>query len=277
MATKLCENEIHQEIIGKLMDKEDCLSYSSLCAFIDSPKTFIDYKLGKKEQTDAMLYGAMLHCLILEPHDFFNRYFCIDDTDKCEEIGGAKPRATKAYKEWHSGMTANAGKKTIIKPGEYEHAKIVAENVLHNRASRKVLSMAKNHEQKVEWEYINFKFKGFIDGEDEVIIDIKSMADACKKKAQREIVDNKHYLQAAMYLTARGVDKDYYIIAVDKKGGVSVHLLNKQLIAQGKQEYKFYVNKFNECILDDAWNQSYDFYADRWDGIYTAEKPGWMY
>jgi hypothetical protein len=57
-------------IISGLMSGESHLSYSSLKAFKKSPIDFINYKMGKKETTDAMLFGSMLHCLVLEPQDF---------------------------------------------------------------------------------------------------------------------------------------------------------------------------------------------------------------
>src|ERR1700722_5883559 len=85
-------------IIEMIMRGDMMLSYTALANFIDSPKDFADYKLQKKEPTKAMIYGSMVHCLVLEPRDFLNRYYPLDDEMICMEIGGAKPRATKKYK-----------------------------------------------------------------------------------------------------------------------------------------------------------------------------------
>lgn len=272
------EINVTEQIIGGLMSHESHLSYSSLSAFKEAPSVFINYKIGKKEQTDAMLFGAMLHCLVLEPQDFFNRYHCLEDGDICNQIGGAKPRATKAYKEWKEVAIQEAGDKIIVETNDYLAAKIIASNVLHNRASRKILDLGWQHETPVEWEFKNFKFKGFIDGMgDKVIFDLKTCADAEPDKFQREIMQRGYYLQAAMYLYATGQMRDYYIIGVDRKGGVSVHKLEMALIEHGMTEYNKLLDKFNECILKDAFDQSYDFWADRFDGIYDAEKPAWLY
>ncbi len=265
-------------IINSLMSGESWLSYSSLKAFKKSPIDFINYKLGKKETTDAMLFGSMLHCLVLEPNDFDSRYHCLDDTDICNQIGGAKPRATNKYKEWKETALADAGDKVLVETNDYISAKIIASNVLHNRASRKILDICWEHEKGIEWEFKNFKFKGFIDGLGiGAICDLKTCQDADPEFFQRDIIKNCYHIQAAMYLYAEGKMQDYYIIAVDRKGGVSVHKLRMELIEQGMKDYNELLDKFNFCILRDAFDQSYDFHSKRFDGIFDMEKPKWMY
>lgn len=254
------------------------MSYSSICAFMENPEKFIEYKTGQKEQTESMLYGAMLHCLVLEPSEFEKRYHCLDDEAICAQIGGAKPRGTKLYKEWKEAALGEANGRIIVQTDDYISAKIAAESVLKNRASRKVLNLAPQREVKIEWEYKNFKFLGFKDGEgDNAIFDLKSMPDADWQVVQREIIKRKLYIQAAMYEYGTGSYKDYYIIAVDKMKGVSVHKLHQKLIEKGMEEYDDILNKFNLCILDDRFNESYDFHSDRHDGIFICEPPKWMY
>ncbi|MBS1915703.1 MAG: PD-(D/E)XK nuclease-like domain-containing protein [Bacteroidetes bacterium] len=278
MEALLTDNDLIEVIVSNLLKGESHLSYSSLSQFKDSPKSFIEYKLKRKEQTDAMIYGAMVHCLVLEPEDFPNRYLAIDDTDICNNIGGAKPRATKQYKEWWADQEAQAGDRIIIEPQQYIHAKIVADQVRFNRASGWVLNQCFEREKPVEWEFKNFKFKGYVDGcSERVVFDLKTCADAETKKFQREIISMNYYLQAAMYLYALGGIRDYYIIAVDKLGGTSVHKLHPHLIEHGMNEYDKLLDKFNECILEDKWNESYDFWSDRFHGDFIAEKPGWLY
>lgn len=268
-----------ETIVNRLMSHEDHLSYSSLSAFRECPKDFINYKLGDKEETDAMRYGAMLHCLVLEPQDFENRYYILDDATICIQIGGAKPRATNAYKEWKAGIIEEASGKIIVEPGEYQTAKITADNIHYNRASRKILDICPQREKPVEWEYMNFRFKGYKDGEGErAIFDLKVMPDANPEKVDREIVNRWLYVQAAMYIYGTGEGaKDYYIIAVDKKSGICVKQLHKNLIEQGMDEYDKLIKQFNHCILTDAWDQSYDFWSERYDGIHVCEKPAWLY
>jgi hypothetical protein len=71
--------------------------------------------------------------------------------------------------------------------------------------------------------------------------------------------------------------RSYHIIAVDKLGGISVHTLNERLLRHGIQEYGYYMRRFNYAILTEAWDQSYDFWSDQWDGLFQCDKAGWMY
>lgn len=267
-----------EEIIRKLMNRESWLSYSSISAFKESPKDFIDYKTGERKETDAMIYGSMVHCLVLEPDDFENRYHPLDDSSICLEIGGAKPRATNKYKEWLTAQKKLAGDKSIVSPDDYRHARIIAANVRFNRASRKVLDMAEEKEKPIEWDFKNFQFKGYIDGYGKrAIFDLKTCPDASPSKFHRDIISNGYYLQAAMYRMGMQTSNPYFIIAVDKNGGISVHQLDDDLIEYGLIEYTKLCDRFNECILSDSWSQSYDFWAERFDGIYRADKPARFY
>jgi hypothetical protein len=280
--------ELMAPIIKGLMDGSVMLSYTALSNFIDSPKDFADYKLQKKEPTKAMIFGSMMHCLVLEPGDFLNRYYPLDDEMICAEIGGAKPRATKKYKEWKALQQEIANGKTIVSPQDYIHAKVIAQNIIHNRAAARIMRLCPRKEQPIEWEYLNFWFRGFIDLEgDEDIADLKKMPDANRKKVDREIKARKLYLQAVMYALGSKAKaekegrpwkpKNHHIIAVDTLGGVCVYTFDKRLLEYGMQEYEHYVKKFNYAILTEAWDQSQDFYSERWDGTFICEKSGYMF
>lgn len=265
-------------LVAKLMSGEGHLSFSSLKAFAESPAKFVEYKMAKPEPTDAMIFGKMLHCLILEPHEFEARYMCLDDTDICVSIGGAKPRATKAYKEWKAVALAEAGDRELVETNDYYMARKMANAVRDNRASAKILALCPEHEKGIEWEFKNFQFKGFIDGRGEKAkLDIKVCTDASPRKFQRTIVEEKYYLQGAMYTYAEGEDVPYYNIAVDRSCGVSVHKLHQNLLEHGMNEYNTLLDRFNECILKDHWDRSHDFYSELYDGTFVCEKPGWLF
>jgi exodeoxyribonuclease VIII len=267
-----------EEMTAQLLRGEMKLSYSALCAFKESPAKFIEYKMKQKVTTDAMIFGSMVHCLILEPQDFYNRYFTFDDSAKVAEIGGGNPRNTKAYKEWKASAIADAGERIVVDPGDFESAQIIARNITNNRAAAKVLRLCPRHEKPIEWDYKNFKFHGFIDGDgDEATFDLKICADASPKKFLRTIYDMDYHMQGAMYQCGNERVKRHYMIAADRSGGVSVHLLVDKLIEKGMEEYDRLVGKFNECILSDAWDHNYDFWSDRYDGIFQAEPANWMF
>ena len=265
------------QLIDDLMNGRKLLSFSSLKAFRNTPIDFVNYVLQKPEQTDAMFLGTVIHCLVLEPEKFAERYTVMDDTAKVAEIGGGNPRNTNVYKEWKANFLANA-KGKIITIKIHEQAKAITNNIIYNRAASKVLSLCPTREKYIEWQFKNFGFRGYIDlyGE-KVMADLKLVPDASPRKAQRTIMERWIYGQASMYLSAEGLIVPFYIIAFDRKGGVSVHKIDKSLIEHGLEEYETVVDKFNECLLKENFNQSFDFWAENYDGIYVCDKPAYLY
>lgn len=263
------------------------LSYSALSCFIDSPKDFSDYKLKERVETPAMVYGSMVHCLVLEPGDFLKRYFPLDDADICDQIGGAKPRATKKYKEWKFGQSELANGRIIVSPNEYAHAKTVAYNVRTNRASANLLRLCPHREQGVEWEYLGLFWHGFIDmyGDDD-INDLKTMPNANREVVDREIKKRRLYLQHCLYrmgdkarcevLGIPWKKKRHHVTAVDKLGGVSVHEMAEPLMDYGMEELEFYTKRFCYAYTIEAWDQSQDFYGHPFTGRFVCEKSGYQ-
>lgn len=265
-------------LISDLMSGEKTLSFSSLKAFRNSPSDFIDYVFREKKETEAMLLGKLIHCLVLEPEHFDERYTVMDDTEIMATLADSgNPRNTKVYKEWKAQFLATCFGE-VISLKLKQQAEIIAGNITHNRAACKVLNLCPKREQKIEWQYKNFGFKGYYDlGGEKVRADIKKVPDASPRAAQSTIIKMWYHGQAAMYLTAEKVILPFYIICCDAKGGVSVHKLDKSLIEQGLEDYSKLVDKFNECLLKERFNESYDFFAESYDGIYLCDKPAYMY
>lgn len=257
-----------QRLIEGLIRKETHLSYSSLSAFAESPKHFIEHKLRERTQTPSMFYGNVVHTLILEPEMFDSRYAVMPECD----------RRTKAGKEMYAQFEADNEGKAIITQDILEDAQRAQMSVKTNFPANSIISKCPQKEVSVEWEYENFKFMGRLDMKGERIAgDLKTCADASPRKFQRDIIAMDYHLQAAMYLKGIGEIIPYYIVAVDKAGGVSVHLLEKALIEVGFERYKILMEKLNTCILLDGWSKSYDFYSERYDGVFMCDKPAYLY
>lgn len=254
------------------------LSFSSIKAFRQSPRDFLDYQFRQREQTDAMKLGVLIHCLVLEPGQFDQRYTVMDDSEKVDEIGGGNPRATNLYKAWKAEFLATS-KGEVVPLKTFQQAQVISGNIIHNRASAKVLSICDGQsEEHIEWDYKNFKFHGYIDKSgSKAILDIKLVPDASPRKAQRTIIDMWYHGQAAMYSTGKGLRLPYYILCADRKGGVSVHKIDKSLLDHGLQEYSDVIDKFNECLFKENFNQSYDFWSEQYDGIFVVDKPAYLY
>jgi hypothetical protein len=137
-------------------------------------------------------------------------------------------------------------------------------------------------EQSCEMEHKNFIFRGFIDKLfPTYAIDIKTCPDAEKKKFQRTILDKGYYIQAAIYKLFYPQIQEFYFIAVDKIGGISVHRIEKGLMRQGMHDFNELCNSFNHCFLTDGFDRSFDYWAEvrdnKWDGIFDCERGYGMY
>jgi len=264
------------ELISKVKGKELRLSYSAISQFKKSPRSFIDYKMQKKEQTDAMRLGSIVHCLVLTPSLFDSTYFLLDDQEKVKEIGGGNPRATKVYKEWKAGEVEKAGEKTIISFDEYNQAAIMADCVLNNSSSKRILDACPEREVKVEFEINGLPFVSFIDAKgNDCILDLKICSDADPKKFQRTIINDGYYLQGGVYSVAIEELKPYYIIAVDRTGAVSVHLLMESLIEHGMNELDRLTREFNKCVEKNDFHCSYEYRTN--SGVYPIDKPPYAF
>lgn len=66
--------------------------------------------------TSSMNLGTAVHCAILEPFDYDDRFAVLDDDLICLEVGGKRPTSTSKYKEWLAEFESeNKGKILLTK------------------------------------------------------------------------------------------------------------------------------------------------------------------
>ena len=93
------------------------------------------------------------------------------------------------------------------------------------------------------------------------VMDIKTMADATRNNAAREIVKKKYHWQAAIYMEAFEVE-DFYFICVDGAGEVSMHELSDAMKNQALAEIRMCCERFKEAVQNpELFNQSQEFYT----------------
>lgn len=80
----------------KVRNRIDVVSYGKLRDFSANPRA---YKLGReKEQSDAMVKGSLVDCLLFEPQSFFDRFEFRTETDKNGEYALRSNAAKDEYK-----------------------------------------------------------------------------------------------------------------------------------------------------------------------------------
>ena len=274
------QQQIH-DLINGLLNQEKHLSYSSLSAFKKSPLDFLHYKFQQREATPAMAFGSMAHNFILQYETFFSNYYVIDkDAPKRPTIAqynAKKPSDdTLAAIEYWDDLEQESFGQILITHNDLNELDKISNSLFKNAAAMHLIIKCKDFEKEYDFNHDNFSFKSFIDAEDSNIrLDLKIVQSAEPKKFQRDAIAYGYHMQAAMYELAGG-KRDYYLIALDRNGGVSVNKLSDELIAHGMQQINNLLENFNRCILEDAWLQSYEFYSTRADGAYEFELPKYL-
>ena len=281
------EHEI-KAVIDSLHRDDFTLSYSSISAFGISPRAFIAYKVRERRETDAMLLGTVVHCLILEPDTFALRYVVgpnvnastiegkeawaefaaergvvIDKNDK-GKYNMPKLEDLKAAIKAASGLQVITGKM-------YEDAHFRARCAVKNGAFQFVLSRITHTEVDTPEGFTisvgpsNYRFKGRIDGQGEGIrMDIKNVRDASRHAAARTIQYGGMAMQAYIYEQAYGV-ADYYICCIDATGETSVHRPSRKMILDAGEQLEGLLTAFEKAISDSfdrpsVWSESQDFW-----------------
>ena len=221
--------------------KKDKLSYSALSQFSKSPNHLLSYWKDEFEPTPAMLFGSLLHKMILEPETF--------------SIDYAVYEGTRRGSAWDEFKALN-DTKTIVTGKEYNTALKTFENAKQSKMLKDLLMQTNETEKHIEWQYNQVNYHGFCDMVgDDFIADIKIVQDAGEKFA-RDLKYNDYSLQAAMYLT--GLPKEnYYIIAIVKTSpyNVQVYKFGEQILNTANKRYYYLNEQYKNW---DGSPQSYD-------------------
>ena len=90
------------------------VSHSDLQAAWVNPEQLALKRQYGDSTTDAQLFGTAFDVALLRPQLFNEKYHVLNDNEIIQKIGGAKPRATNAYKAWLEEQQSAAAGKQII-------------------------------------------------------------------------------------------------------------------------------------------------------------------
>jgi len=266
-----------EKTIDLIMAGEKGLSYSASSAFLKSPKHFYEYKTGVKETTKAMLEGQMFHMACLEIEKFHKKYWVLDDSEKCIEIGCAKPRATKVYKEWLEQQDLLHKGQERISKDDFDTYVNMSKALYRNKSAGILMKNLIAKEEGFETIIDGFKFTGKIDGRGEVKkegfkdnilgleigdkyqIDLKKYADASYEKIKWDIKKMNYHLQGGLYSKVSNIDK-YYLVYIDKSCNITVVKLDTSVLEEGFRKLEFMLAEFTRCAEENAWHSSYEFH-----------------
>jgi hypothetical protein len=266
-----------EQLISNISRGDIRLSFTSLEKFSISPKAFINYKLAKFEQTEAMLLGQLVHMMVLEP-DKVSTYFV-----EAPEVNGATKEGKAIWHELYcqyveqvpaegfkmtiadiqTAITASTGV-SVLSAKTFQAARLRADAILENETASDYLHGEVEVKLPEGFELFGLPFSGradLVSFDNSFVMDIKTMADATRNNAAREIVKKKYHWQAAIYMEAFQIDS-FYFICVDGNGEVSVHTISEGMKNQALAEMRVYCERFKEAVQKpELFNQSQEFYT----------------
>jgi len=284
----------YYNLIGRLQRKEETLSYSSLKEFGKSPRNFINYKLApRKPQTESQIFGSLCDCFLTTPDKFEELFsmvtnFPTTDNQKgfCNSMinGATKEDAFKlnysrgdadtVYNQLESYIEAIKGGKMVCTKEQKEQAEKIVENLKKSELVMQYIDSCDKFQNKKEWEYKGWKFKGFTDAEGlRLIIDFKYSKDADPDKFERDIINYDYFMQMGMYAKTDESLPECYFIVYDKSMNFSVIKLDWSLLSYGIRKYEYLVAKLNQCISENRFNESYNFFDVQQRTVF---KPKWI-
>ena len=211
----------------------DALGSTDIKVLLENPYLF---KNGvKKEPTDNLILGSVIHTLILEPHKLESEYIILPELNLRTNDGKAK----KAELE----TQAKEENKTLVKAELLQKAEAVTE-AFNKTSLTKLLTQGKA-EQSFFGEIEGVKVKArpdFIIPDQSVIIDFKTTstlgggsADGFAKMA----ANFAYYIQASLYLEITKYKQFYFIVLETAEPYmVGCYKLDSEALEFGKSEIR---------------------------------------
>lgn len=241
--------------------------------------------LGKRPpapDSEALLFGRLVHTVILEPHRL-DRYAVLNADVigvKADGSPADNPRATKAWKT--AVFEAERDGLTVIDGQTLAHAQAMARAVENHPEAGRILATSADHEVSA---YATHPTGAPVRGRFDLlgpgfIADIKTCRDADPEKFDRVVHGLGYHVSAANYIDiarANGLTVDeFLLICVEKEptpGGdyrVAVIELHEDAIDKGRDLMADACERWlaNGRVID---------LPDYGDGRHVIDLPGWAY
>lgn len=244
-------------------------SKSFLNQFRKSPLHAWHYMHARKEATAAMRFGTMYHAFI--DGTYQGRYVC--DYEKCQEIGGASPRATKLYKEWVAEQTCE-----IVTVTEHEQVVAMIAQLRKNEIVQKINAFDLVQEQPFYAEIDGYKIKCKPDGmqlfrgkdKQHLLIDWKTTDKL--EYIESTIYKYGYEVQAAMYseiisLLHGGNETNFMFIFQEKTPPYDVLPVlvrwQGECMNSGRVKWRHYAAIARECFATGKWPCAGDMLTEK--------------
>jgi hypothetical protein len=228
------------------------LSRSGIVNLLDCPIRYWDNYLNPekaaRKETEAMRFGTLVHCALLEPELFAKQYHVIEKLN----------RNSKEYKE----AVKNADGKEVLFIEELQDLTGALEAVNKHKIASELLKNGKA-EQSIYWhdKETNILCKARPDYmTNDYIVDIKTTNDASLKGCQRAIEAHGYHIQAAMILAAfeaisgRKCTNFINIFIESKRPYIITNVvMSDQILEKGFKDFRRGLAIYKQCSENNYW------------------------
>lgn len=250
------------------------LSRSSLMDFDKSPYTYWAKHLNPnrpfKETTPAMQFGTMFHTYILEPFEFIKNYVIEPKKVLLKDVGR---ELYDRYKKVCEDIESSG--KIIVSQGEYDNLIAMKEKIYSSKEAMQLIEDARI-ENSFFWQDENsgLLLKARPDIlHDNMIVDLKTCADASPRAFQNSMVSGGYHIQGAMIRDAVEAIKGRKInnvinIVIETKYpyNMAIYMIDEAAIDAGQVKYKNILLEMKNAIAE---NNFRDY------GVQTIGIPSW--
>lgn len=251
------------------------ISRSELWKIKASPEKFKYSQEHPEEPTPALVFGQMVHKLILEPESFDDEFVLMPEVD----------RRTKEGKQLWSEFITAAGDKTPVKGADYEQALAMKNALMSVDVVGKLLSGA--HEVPLFWtdaatgEVCKVRLDAIMQMDSQtLIVDYKTTADASTESFMKSAINYGYDFQAAMYSEAVrctiGDDKPikFIFIAQEKDAPYAVNIMvsDERFVMHGYDTFRELLGIYHECKVTGNWWG----YMGEANQINVLDLPAWL-
>ena len=249
------------------------ISRSELWRIRESPEKFKWFKEHPEPPTPALVFGQVFHKLALEPLTFGDEFAIAPNVD----------RRTKDGKAAWAEFTAAADSKTVITQDVFDKASEMVCALYRAPFVKKLLDS--EHELPLFWtdEMTSEPCKVRLDtlteiGGQDVIVDLKTTADASTEAFMRSAISYGYDFQAAMY--SEGYEKNtgkkplFVFIAIEKEPPYSVNILqaDEAFVSHGYDVFRELIGTYHQCKTTGNW---YGFLGP-YQVINNLALPSWL-
>lgn len=239
----------------------------------ESPEKFKWSQEHPEEPTPALIFGAVVHKLLLEPETFDEEYAVAPEVD----------RRTKDGKESYSKFLTESAGKTVISQADYDKAVAMVRAAYNAPYVSKLLEG--EHEKPFYWEddLTGEKCKCRLDcltyvDDKPVIVDYKTTADASTETFIRTAINYGYDFQAGMYCEGVGKvtgQKPIFVFIVQEKAApyaVNVLQADDLMVKRGYDIFRELIGIYHDCKDSDNWYG----YLGKFNMINNLALPAWL-